>query len=254
MMCGRFGAMLVGLALLVVSCGRGASDRSRELSRVKDQNSRLTIVIGSQQRPTLKPPGPGAGQWGSEKPTMENRMLAKVAPVYLQSPSSIQQYGVEASGTFNHYFDNDGIDFKVDASKLLQAVPRIQTLYGACKQAVFDKLKELPPGDYDFTTEQAPTDVVRREEDKNWYLAVNGFSYYVMGHAQIAQNGQVSVRGFWYLWDFYDWDPGVKVPIDTPMGTIKVDQDRIGQLHRQGLAKEFAAVGQVSLTDPNDLL
>jgi hypothetical protein len=226
------------------SCG-SHSTRRESVAQSKDRFCKLSIVVGSSVRPELVPPGPGAGKWNSEPKTMDNIILAKMAPGYLQQPSTIQQYGEEAAGTFNHYFDNNGLDYKVNPAKLIHDVPRIKSLFDDCQQLVTETARGLQDGHYPFTTAKAPVDVVKREESKNWYLAVNGFSYYVTGEIDVSSSGEVKISGLWHLWDFYDWDPGVKVPIDTPMGTIKVDQDRIGQLHRQGLAKEFATVGSV---------
>ena len=83
------------------------------------------------------------------------------------------------------------------------------------------------------------TSSIARSESENWYLAIAGFSFWISGHIEVGATGDISGQVQFNLWDRYDWDPGTVIPISTPFGRIDIDQDRVGEFHRQGLAKEF---------------
>lgn len=233
---------VAGLALSTAALhGCGANLSSSLHGRSASENFRW----GNTTPPELNPPGPGAGEWNSELPTLENIMLAKAAKGYLASPGAAQRYGVEAAGTFGHYFDNDGRDYSVALERLLKAVPRVANLYEVLIAELEAAAVTFLPGQYQFSMHVPRVSAIERSEDENWYLAVNGFSYWISGSIAVDDARVIGKNIVLHLWDRYDWDPGVEIPINTPLGPITVDQERVGEFHRQGLAKEFSTVAQV---------
>ncbi len=226
-------AMSVLLALS--SCG--AHD-----SQLKENRDPIvTLVLGSQLDPELTA-GPGAGVWNSEPKSFENRIIAESALKFLATGEARRQWGDEAAGTFHHYFENNGRDYKINVSKMLKEVPSLQEKYEACLALIDELAAPLADGEYMFTTKEAGAGAVSRQESENWYLAVAGYRFWIKGTIAVV-DGTASIAPTFNIWDRYDWDPGVKIPIDTPLGRIIIDQERVGEFHRQGLAKEFNSFG-----------
>ena len=127
-------------------------------------------------------------------------------------------------------------------------VPRVQSLYDELLVQLKNEALTQREGKTLFTLKDAKVSTIDRAESENWYLAVAGFSYWISGDVDIDANGQIIGRVTLGFWDRYDWDPGVVIPIPTPFGQINVDQDRVGEFHRQGLAKEYDSVGSLNLS------
>ncbi len=236
-------ALIFSLATLtLLGCG------SAEQNSVLKVRTSTLFEWGTQKTPELVPPGPGAGEWNSETARLDNIALARSAKTYLATGDARTRYGVEAAGTFLQYFKNDGKDYAVQLEKLVADVPRIQALYDDLLVQLKNEALTLGEGKTLFTLKDAKVSTVDRSESENWYLAVAGFSYWISGDIEIDAEGQIAGRVTLGLWDRYDWDPGVVIPIPTPFGEINVDQDRVGEFHRQGLAKEYSTVGSLDLT------
>jgi len=160
--------------------------------------------------------------------------------------------GKEAADSFSHYFDNNGTDFTIEPSRLFGEVPKAAAIHAEARRSVLALMElmraDLKAGDYRFASLAAGASVVSKAESNNWYLAVAAYSWFVTGEATVTESGDVHGSWSWHLWDRYDWDPGVSVPVDTPLGTIRIDQDRVAQFHRQGLAREFTTVGSITET------
>jgi hypothetical protein len=235
---------LIFSAAVLMLVGCGSSDQY-----YKSKESRAGLFEwGVENVPELLPPGPGAGEWNSEPARLDNVALARSAKTYLATSDARNRYGVEAAGTFLQYFENNGEDYPVDLSKLLADVPRVKALYDELLAQLKSEAVTQSEGKRLFTLKDAKVSTVDRAESENWYLAVAGFSYWISGDVDIDAEGQISGRVTLGFWDRYDWDPGVVIPIPTPFGQINVDQDRVGEFHRQGLAKEYDTIGSLDLT------
>ena len=237
----------MSLALVpLVGCGENPSASLQDQSRFQADSP---FVIGTNEAPPLKAPGPGAGEWNSEPASPLNVMIARMMPGFLASPSTREQWGEEAAATFAHYFENTGDDFTVDPARLLVEVPRLDALLRDLESHIHTFALETAAAEDEglwlFASKEAQSDIITREESENWYLAVNAYSWYVTGRIEKTLGTEPKVEWSWHIWDRYDWDPGVRVPIDTPLGRIVLDQDRVGEFHRQGLAKEFTTVGSL---------
>jgi len=234
-----FGACLASLVFL----GCGGNQKITKLN----SNTASLFEWGVEKVPDLTPPGPGAGEWNSEPASLDNIALARSAKIYLASSDARNRYGIEAAETFLQYFKNNGENYSVVLPRLLADVPRVQALY----DELLDQLKEealiQSEGNTFFTLKEARVSTIERAESENWYLAVAGFSYWISGDIAIEKDGRVSGRITLGFWDRYDWDPGVVIPIPTPFGQVDVDQDRVGEFHRQGLAKEYDSVGSLDI-------
>jgi len=236
-------ALTFSVAVMVLSgCGS-----PNETSNTRALTSSL-FEWGIEKTPELVPPGPGAGEWNSEPARLDNIALARSAKTYLASRDARERYGVEAAETFLQYFENDGANYTVSIPKLLSDVPRVQALYDELLVQLKSEALALGEGKTLFTLKDARVSTIDRAESENWYLAVAGFSYWISGDIEIDENGQIAGRVSLGFWDRYDWDPGVVIPIPTPFGQINVDQDRVGEFHRQGLAKEYDSIGTFEVT------
>ena len=238
----RITLIFSSIILCLLGCGR-----VEKPSALKNGTESL-FVWGIEEAPELNPPGPGAGEWNSEPARFDNVALARSAKIYLASRDAKNRYGVEAAGTFLQYFENDGKDYHIVLSRLLADVPRVQSLYDELLVQLKNEALTQGEGKTLFTLKDAKVSTIDRAESENWYLAVAGFSYWISGDVDIDANGQISGRVTLGFWDRYDWDPGVVIPIPTPFGQINVDQDRVGEFHRQGLAKEYDSVGSLNLS------
>lgn len=227
----------------LTAAGCGAADR--RTSVLQDDHDEF-FVWGTDAAPGLSA-GPGAGEWNSERPRPDNIILARSAKSYLATTDARQRYGEEAAGTFRHYFDNDGAEYAVSLPKLMTEVPRVFALYEELISRAKSAVATRSRGTHMFSMREAAVTSIDRSENENWYLAVAGFSYWVSGSLEVADDGSVGGTVTLHLWDRYDWDPGVVIPISTPFGRVDVDQDRVGEFHRQGLAKEFDTTGTVEL-------
>lgn len=214
-------------------------------SRSESQLTSLKLILGSQRDPQIES-RPGAGEWNSETKSFENRIVAKSALKFFATEQARQQWGDEAATALHHYFENNGRDLRLDVSKLIQDVSSVKEKFELSRQLAKDLSLGLSDGIYLFTSEQAGTGLITKEDSENWYLAVAGYCFWIKGKIVIA-DGKTNITSEFTIWDRYDWDPGVQVQIDTPIGPIVVDQDRIGEFHRQGLAKEFNFFGSIAL-------
>jgi hypothetical protein len=233
----KLAAIIVGL---FSGCGDNISKRqSSSLASLDD----AFFVWGDTRAPELVPPGPGAGEWNSEPASPDNIFLANAAKAYLGTPGAVNRYGKEAAGSFAHYFDNNGADYYVSVEKLNKELPRINQLFLSLTESLRTAASARPSGKTTFSMAKAEVASITRQESENWYLAVAGFSYWISGEVEVSEDQKVTGTVNLHLWDKYDWDPGVIIPISTPLGVINVDQERVGEFHRQGLAKEFVTRG-----------
>jgi hypothetical protein len=230
--------------LLAVLTAAGCGRTDRGSSALKDDNE--LFVWDTDAAPELRA-GPGAGEWNSERPRPDNVVLARSAKSYLGTSDARQRYGDEAAGTFRHYFDNDGAVYAVSLPKLLNDVPRVFALYENLMKQARAAVTARSRGTHLFSMREAAVTSIDRAEDENWYLAVAGFSYWISGSLVLGDDDSVGGTVTLHLWDRYDWDPGVVIPISTPFGRVDVDQDRVGEFHRQGLAREFDTTGSLEL-------
>jgi hypothetical protein len=239
--------LFILLSIAFTHCGQKNPEHGKPRSITALNDSSSEFVFGSDLPPPLSPPGPGAGTWNSESKTYDNIAIAKAAKVFLKTSPAREKYGYETAETFHHYFENTGTDFPVDLSKLLKAVPRVEKLYTAKVQRLMATTQSLEAGTYKFTSRNSTETSIERSEDENWYLAVAGFSYWISGTVEVDTDKKISATVNYHLWDRYDWDPGVTIPIPTPFGVVDVDQERVGEFHRQGLAKEFSTVAKLTI-------
>lgn len=236
--------VIAGLIALLAASGCGKNNESPESVVLEDQDS--LFAWGTSAAPVLEA-GPGAGEWNSEPPRADNVLLARSALTYLGTADARRRYGEEAAGTFKHYFENDGTPYVVSLPKMLADVPRVRALFDDLITALKGAAMTRAAGSHEFSMKEALGSSIKRDESENWYLAVDGFRYWISGQLLVSADGSTSGVVTLHLWDRYDWDPGVVIPIPTPFGPIDVDQDRVGEFHRQGLAKEFDTIGSAEI-------
>jgi hypothetical protein len=232
------------LVLTLVGCGMVSEKPYRHLDSQYDGTLPFNLVIGTRAAPELLPPGPGAGVWNSEAASFENKVLKSSAQAYLKTGNAREAHGADAVATFAHYFSNTGDDFSLDVESMRNDLPSVQELWSELAEGVLQQIAGISLSNFTFTSDAAALGHIAKEESENWYLAIAGYSYWVSGDVS-TEAGQRRVEMTLHIWDRYDWDPGVVVPINTPLGVINIDQDRVGAFHRQGLAREYDSVGSL---------
>ena len=247
----RFVSILSAVMLAALA---GACGRDDDGSGLESADGGLVYVAGTRAAPPLRAPGPGAGAWNSTPWTMTLWSEAQAIRAYLATDFARQKYGREACEAFSHYFDNTGLIWTFDAGKLGQDVPHVGAVMDReiARAAEFAReiAREITGANNgrtvtEFTSREALPGRVERAQSLNWYLAVADFSYYVTGRVERDACGHGCARAeiIFHVWDRYDWDPGPIVRIHTPAGPVDVDQDHVGEFHRQGIAKEFTSLG-----------
>lgn len=240
------GSIFVG-SLFLHACGRNESDAT--LTGVDDG---LQFIAGDFPVEIGRSPGSGAGRWASKPVAIKMRLEAAAVKAYLATSYAQNKYGQEATAALGHYFANSGLAWEFDADKLLNDVPSVRQLVDYEMERAAKFVSTLDPDVTEFTSATARVSKIQRSESLNWYLAIGGFQYFITGQIDQSQIDQSRCDGscrqariYFHFYDRYDWDAGPVVNLQTPAGAIQIDQEHIGEFHRQGLAREFTSLGVV---------
>ena len=188
-------------------------------------------------------PDAGAGAWNSKQKTFTTRVKAATIQGILNGTSVYP--GPNATRHLRHYFDNNGLPLTVNLDDMVRNVPSAGKAMVAEFRQVQAFLSRLPPGRYDFTSQQAEGGYDGKGENADWYFATGGYSYWGKGRAQITNvHGQkhYDVEFVYKFYDRYNWDFGK----ETTIGPITISDDFMGEFHREGLAKEYDCFGSIN--------
>lgn len=188
-------------------------------------------------------PDAGAGAWNSTPKAWTTRAQAAAVQAVLRGPSNTYP-GPNATRHLRHYFDNTGLPLNVNLEDMVRNVPSAGKAMVAEFRQVQAFLSHLPPGRYDFTSQQAEGGYDTKGENADWFFATGGYSYWGKGRAQINMvHGQkhYDVEFTYKFYDRYNWDFGKQ----TTIGPITISDDFMGEFHREGLAKEFDCHGMI---------
>lgn len=181
----------------------------------------------------------GAGKWNShwKTPDMIATKALMLHPAFQHA--SIMAIGDDAARNLRHYLYCTGDDLTVDLEGLVRETPSATRKYTTLVDLMSFYVEELGPGVHQFTSRRSWTGYCMQRECKNWYFAQGGHQVWLKGTARVLDNGDCFVAAEYKFWDAYNWDGGKAVTING----IVITDEFMGELHRQGLAKEYQCFG-----------
>lgn len=198
--------------------------------------------------PTITP-DVGAGVFDSESTQVSMRAL-KQAILEILPPrgTSAQTFvGFDAALHMKHYLDASGRTFSINLEGMVDSGP---TARGRFKNEVRQAQKfveTLDVGTHSIMSKTAESAYNFKNESKNWYFAVGGYSTWGKGTA-IVRNGaagrEYELQFDYKFFDRYNWDTGKSVTL----AGITITDKFMGDFHRQGLAREFDMAGLIKRT------
>jgi len=194
---------------------------------------------------TTEPPlshDAGAGPWNSKPKDLGTRALhvLMLAPTF-EGAAGIA-IGFDAVKHLHHYNKNSGKDLQIDLVGMINDTPSAKRLYSTLAQKVKVYIERLPSGTFDITSKRTWGGYNHKNENKNWFFAVGGYSAWIKGRVVVSDRGPrkaYSFDGFYKFYDRYNWDGGKAVTI----ADITITDEAMGEFHRQGLSKEYDELG-----------
>jgi hypothetical protein len=201
-------------------------------------------------------PDAGAGAWGANRPSAQvyaqytalktalgtSLVTRALSPAVGASRAAIiLAIGDDAVAHMDHYLDNGGADFRTDLEGMIHEVPSATKLYEAELEAALAFVQSLGPGTYDITSRRPSRGYNTKEDSKNWFFAVGGYSAWGKGRATVRDAGEgrrdFALEFEFEMYDRYNWDSGKQVTL--PYVNIVVTDHFMGEFHRAGLAREY---------------
>jgi len=142
-----------------------------------------------------------------------------------------------------HYLNNSGRDFDIRLQAMIDEIKSAKTLLNIEIGMAQNFVESLPDGKYKITSGAASTAYNRKDESKNWYYAVGGYSAWGKGTAVVCED-KYTLEFEYKFYDRYNWDVGKSV---TFLG-VTITDEFMGDFHRQGIAKEFDMFGKIKKT------
>ena len=127
---------------------------------------------------------------------------------------------------------------------MIRNVPSAQSLFTDVWHLAAAFVGDLPVGRYDFTMRRRQEGYNGKAENLNWYLAIGGYSSWGKGKVHVEQFGGQRRYDFdfeYRFFDRYNWDKDKSVDL----GPVTIDDEFMGEFHKQGLAKEFNCWGSL---------
>lgn len=187
-------------------------------------------------------PDPGAGAWGSKRKTAD--MIAFKVAILDALPASYVVVGDDAAKHMSHYLGNSGGSYAIDLQDMLDDVGSARKYHDAELTEAKAFVETLPPGVHQLTSRNVTNGYNYKSESWNWFFAIGGYSLWGKGTAKVNVTGPLASYHLDFELKFYDrynWDGGKSV---TLLG-VTITDETMGELHRQGLAKEFDCTGSV---------
>jgi LysM repeat protein len=153
--------------------------------------------------------------------------------------------GPDAALHMSHYLWNTGADLTIRLRNMVDDVPSAKTLYDEELQRARDFAQTFPDGSHTFTSANGINGYNRQAESRNWFFAIGGYTVWGKGSVSVSSAGgmRTFVMNFEYkFYDRYNWDGGKSVTL----AGITINDEFMGEFHRQGLAKEFDCFGSIT--------
>lgn len=192
--------------------------------------------------PTLIP-DIGAGNWKSKSKTAD--MIALKTLIQSKYHYAYVLVGSDATKHLAHYFGNTGSDYTIDLKGMIDQVPSAKRLYlQELNDAKLD-FAGVSPGEHIFTSSRTRNGYNDKNENRNWFFAIGGYSVWSKGRVVISRSPG-GKKGFYMefeykFFDRYNWDKGKSVELYD----VKITDEFMGEFHRQGLAREYNCYGSV---------
>lgn len=186
-------------------------------------------------------PDPGAGPWGSKRPSPE-MMIAKATIV--QNIGYAWLIYDDAAKHLLHFFGNTGRDYTIDFQGMIAEVVKVKTGVDQELHSAMEFAKALPPGITHITSGSLKGIYIHKGDNPNWFYANGGIYIWGEGTVTVTESGSnrsIHLALDVHMWDRYNWDGGKK----TDIGPITITDERMAEFHRMGLAKEFDCYGKV---------
>jgi LysM domain-containing protein len=190
-------------------------------------------------------PDPGAGVWASKSKTAKT--LAFKAMILEILPEAYFIVGDDATKHMQHYLNNIGTTYTIDLKGMLDDVKSAKKYQEAELAEAQAFVETLPAGVHQITSQNVTNGYNYKSENWNWFFAIGGYSLWGKGTARVSIVGPLANYTLDFELKFYDrynWDGGKSV---TLLG-ITITDETMGELHRQGLAKEFDCIGSLRQT------
>lgn len=193
--------------------------------------------------PTITP-DPGSGVWGAKSSEISYVALKEILTGNTFLGAAVIAIGDDAVKHLVHYFNNTGRPYTIDLEGMVDEVPTAKKMMEFEVDQAKAFVETLPPGTHQITSRTAESSYNYKEESKNWFYAVGGYSVWGKGVATVtaAPGGNEYTLEFEYkFFDRYNWDNGKAVTI----AGIEITDAFMGEFHKQGLAREYDEIGSL---------
>jgi hypothetical protein len=198
--------------------------------------------------------GDGSGAHGAVDPTMADYANAQV---WWNVASGADAMGMtNAARHMRHYLGNTGAKLNINPElSIRDSKEGGRILHEALLQSKREAIEMLDGCDtsqaWDFDGFGGREGgYFEREDSPDWYFAVGGFTgrwknhYHFEPDSEAPGTGHVTTDVELELFDRYNWDQGKSVTI----AGVTVTDERLGQLHKAGIAQEYEVSGKISRT------
>ncbi len=204
-------------------------------------------MIGSSD-PSI-PRDAGAGTYDSVDMELSmfafQQLIAETLPPL--GSSAVTFVGVNAAMHMRHYIAGSGRPLAIRLEDMVDsgASPRDRFREEVAQAKAF--VEKLGAGTHPITSRSTQDGYNLESESKDWFFAVGGYHTWGKGTATVA----IGATGWEYELDFeykffdvYNWDGGKSVTF----AGITITDEEMGELHLQGLAREFDMTGSLKRT------
>ncbi len=204
-------------------------------------------MIGTRD-PAIKP-DVGAGAFNSVSTevsmTVLKQTILEILPPRGFSASTF--IGLDAAAHMKHYLDASGMTYTINLESMVDSGPTARGRFRNEVRQAQKFVETLNIGTHSITSKSAESAYNYKNESKNWFFAVGGYSTWGKGSATVQVSGSVreyELQFEYKFFDRYNWDTGKSVTI----AGITITDKFMGDFHRQGLAREFNMIGSIKRT------
>lgn len=196
------------------------------------------------------PVDPGAGEWGSERPTLGDVAQHEMAT---HAAAIMSAKWPDASANLLHFLANSGQDKEMDLDSYLQDETAVRQQIEARERAIGEEALRRAnangsTGPVTFPVQTGWPGVTA--SSRNWFYATGSGNYSMHGQVTVYPpdaehpNGRYEMNTTLEYRDQYNWDGSKSTTIDLP-GPFDptITDQQLAELHRAGLAKEYTLHG-----------
>lgn len=155
-------------------------------------------------------PDAGAGVWNSKSKTID--IILKKQAIAAILPQAFFIIGDDAAKHMAHYLNNSGKDYNIDLEGMLNNVKDEKKNFDNELVRARRFVETLPVGTYQITSAKATGGYVLQSENKNWFFATGGYSFWGKGTAKsyitTDRERHYELDFEYKFFDRYNWDGG----------------------------------------------